>query len=168
MTKKKTQTSDTEQVAAEAIETLETVMKLGAEAATEGYKGAAAHGQDQIDMAKVGYHKAVSYGKNNLDVLSEASALAIAGVEACFGEMADWTGTAMAENLDLMQRMFAVKSPQEFFNVQVEAANKSAKRMIGQTTKISQIATESMTKAYTPIKAHMDEVMETFTATSAT
>ena len=58
--------------------------------------------------------------------------------------------------------MFAVKSPQEFLDIQLEAADKSVTRVVSQTTKMNQIATESMTKACDPIKARMDEAMETF------
>ncbi len=170
MTMKKTTNSDTEQATAEAVETmasigketLDTVMKFGTDAAAEGYKNAAVYGQEQLDMTKTAYDKAISYGKDNMEAMSQASALAIAGAEVCFTEMADYTRTAMAEKLDLMQRMFAVKSPQEFLDIQLEAADKSVTRVVSQTTKMNQIATESMTKACDPIKARMDEAMETF------
>ena len=168
MTTKKT--TDAEQATAEAVETmasigketLDTVMKFGTEAAAEGYKNAAAYGQEQLDVTKTAYDKAIAYGKDNVDAMSEASTMAIAGAEACFTEVADYTRTAMAENLDLMQRMFAVKSPQEFLDIQLEATNKAVTRVVSQSTKMNQIATDSMTKACGPIKARMDEAMETF------
>ena len=170
MTTKKTATPGAQEAASEAMETmagvgketLETVMKIGADAAAEGYRNVSAMSQEQVDMVKTAYDRSLGYGKQNLDAMSEASALAMNGAEACLAEMAETTRTVMAENLDLMQRMFAVKSPQELFEIQIEATNKTVNRAVAQTTKLNQIATDSLTKACAPIRARMDETMETF------
>ncbi len=170
MTTEKTTGSTAQEAAAEAVETiasagretLETVMKLGADTATEGYKNAAVYGRQQADMARSAYDKALSYGRDNVDAMAEASALTIAGAEACLAEMADCTKTAMAENLELMQRAFSVASPRELLDIQIEAGNRSVNLMIAQTTKMNQILTESAAKACVPIKARLDEAMEVF------
>ena len=169
MTAKKTAAS-AQDAASEAMETMagvgketiETAMKVGVEAANEGYKNATAYSREQMEMAKTAYDRSLGYNKENLDAMSEASAVAMAGAEACLTEIADYTRTAMAENLDVMQRLFAVKTPQEFFEIQLEATNKTVNRAVAQTTKLNQIATDSLTKACAPIRARMDETMETF------
>ncbi len=170
MTTRKSTDSTAQAAAVEAVETiasvgketLETVVKIGADAATEGYRNAAAYGRDQADMAHSAYDKTMGYSRDNVDAMSEASALAIAGAEACLAEVADYTKTALAENLELMQRAIAVKSPLELFDIQIEACSRAGNRMITQTTKMNQIATESVTRACAPIKARMDKAMETF------
>ena len=171
MTTKKIANLDAEQATAEVVKTLasvgkeiDTVMKFGNDAAAEGYKNAAAYGQEQRDMTRTAYDKAISYGKDNMEAMSHASALSFVGAEACFTEMANYTRTAVAENLDLMQRLFVAKSPQEFLDIRLEAADKSVTSAANQTTKINQIATESMIKACDPIKTRMDNAMESFLA----
>ncbi len=170
MTTNETIGSNAQNAAAEAAETvanagketLETVIKLGADAATEGYRNAADYGRQQADMARSTCEKVLRYGRDNIDAVSEASALAIAGAEACLTEMADGARTAMAENLALMQRAFAVSSPREFLDIQIEAGNGTINRIIVQTTKINRIAADSVTKASTPLKARLDAAMESF------
>ncbi|HJN22496.1 MAG TPA: phasin family protein, partial [Rhodospirillales bacterium] len=61
-------------------------------------------------------------------------------------------------------RLFVAKSPQEFLDIRLEAADKSVTSAVNQTTKINQIATESMIKACDPIKTRMDNAMESFLA----
>ena len=170
MTTSKTTGSPAQNAAAEAVETvanvgretLETAIRLGAEAATEGYRNAADYGTRQADMARSAYDKAVSHGRDNVDAMSEASALAFAGAEACLAEIADGARTAVAENLALMQRAFSVSSPRELLDIQIEAGNRSINRMIAQTTKINRIAADSATKASAPLKARLDAAMESF------
>ena len=90
MTTNETIGSNAQNAAAEAAETvanagketLETVIKLGADAATEGYRNAADYGRQQADMARSACEKVLRYGRDNIDAVSEASALAIAGAEA--------------------------------------------------------------------------------------
>ena len=151
-----------EKMAAAGKETLETVMKMGADASAENYKNAAAYSKEQIDMAKGGYDKAAVYGKENLEAVSEASTAVAAGFEAYYEDVASYTKTAMAENMEMMQRFFAVKTPQEFMDLQVEAANTAVNRVVSQSTKMNQIATDTVTKAFEPIKDRLDGTVEAF------
>ena len=109
----------------------------------------------QVEMAK-------TVGTANLDALAEASAHAIEGAQACIAEMADYARTSVARNFDLMERLSAVKTPQEFMAIQIEAGKESVNRAVAQTTMINRIVSDSMIKASTPLSARANETVETF------
>lgn len=155
-------TASAEKMATAGKEAFETVMKMGADATAENYKNAAAFSKEQLDMTKKSYGKAAVYGKDNLEAMSEATAVMVAGWEAYYEGVVDYTKTAMAENMDLMQRFFTVKTPQEFMDLQVEATNKAVNRVVTQSTKMGTIAADTMTKAFEPIKDRIDTTVEAF------
>lgn len=151
-----------ETIASVGQETLKTAMNMGADAASEGYKNASAYGKEQMDVAKVGYDKLMSYGKDNIVAVEEASSVAVAGAEAYYEQLVDYTKKATAENMDLLQKAFAVKNPQDFFDLQVEAVNKSVNRVIAQTTKLNKIATDTAVKSFEPVKGRVDGAVDSF------
>lgn len=109
----------------------------------------------QVEMAK-------TVGTANLDALAEASAHAIEGARACIAEMADYARTSVARNFDLMERLSAVKTPQEFMAIQIEEGKESVNRAVAQTTRINRIVSDSMIKASAPLNARANETVETF------
>lgn len=162
--------SKTEKVAAQATEqfanaskkTFESMMKMSADATAESYKNTAAFGEEQIDAAKSGYDRAAGYGKDNLNSYSEASSAIIAGWEAYCEGVVDYAKVAATENIDLVERLCAVKTPQEAMDLQVEAANKAFNRVVTQSTKMNQIAADTMTKSFDPIKGRVNEMVDAF------
>lgn len=143
-------------------ETLKNVMNIGADAAAEGYKNASAYGKEQMDVAKISYDKLMSYGKDNIEAVEAASSVAVAGAEAYYASMVDYTKKAAAENMDLLQKSFAVRNPQELMDLQVEAVNTSVNRVIAQTTRLNKIAADTAVKSFEPIKGRFDGAVESF------
>ena len=113
----------------------------------------AARIEAQIETAR-------TVGAANLGAFAEASALAIDGAQACMAEMADYARNSLASNLDLVERLSAAKSPQEFVAVQIEAGKDSVNRAVAQTTKINRMVGDSVVKASAPLNARAHETME--------
>lgn len=155
-------TEAAEKMAVAGKETLETVMQMGADATAEGCRTAAAFGKEQFDVARDTYDKAAVCGKDNLNAMSESTAAVVAGWDAYCQGVVDYTTMAMAENMELMQRFLAAKTPQEFLDIQVESVNKSVNRVVAQSTKVNQIAADTVTKALEPIKTRVDDTVEAF------
>ena len=109
--------------------------------------------EEQVEMAK-------TVGAANLDALAEASALAIDGAQACIAEMADYARGSVATGFDLVERLSAVKTPQEFVAIQIEAGKESVNRAVAQTTKINRMVGDSVIKASAPLNARANETME--------
>ncbi|MDA0240961.1 MAG: phasin family protein [Proteobacteria bacterium] len=151
-----------ETMAAAGKETFETVLNLSAEAASEGYKTFATAGKEQLETAKAGYDKFVAQSKEGIDAVSAATAASLAGAEAVFDEVSAYTKTATAENVEVVQKAFAAKTPQEFFEIQMEVFNNSFNRVVAQSTKMNEIVADAATKSFEPIKAQMEKSTEAF------
>jgi phasin family protein len=143
-------------------ETFDSMMSMSTKAASDGYKSASTFGKDQLEAAKSGYDKMAAFGKGNFEAVSASSTAALSGVEAIYEEVVDYTKTATAQNVDLMQKFFAVKTPQEFFEVQTEAMNLMVSRSISEGTKLSKLASETMTKFVTPLKARAEGNIDSY------
>jgi len=151
-----------EAMAAVGKETFESVMSMSTKAAADGYKSASAFGKDQLDAAKAGYDKFAAFGKGNFEAVSVASTAALSGVEAYYEEVVDYTKQATAQNVELMQKFFAVKTPQEFFDIQSEALNLMVSRSISESTKLSKLAADTLTKVASPLKARAEGNIDSY------
>ena len=109
--------------------------------------------EQQVEMAK-------TVGAANLDAMAEASAVAIDSAQACIAEMADYARNSVASGFDLVERLSAVKTPQEFVAIQIEAGKDSVNRAVAQTTKINRMVGDSMIRASAPLSARANETME--------
>ena len=151
-----------ETVTAVGKETVEAVIAMSTEAAQEGYKSASSYGKEQLDAAKDGYEKAAAAGKENFDAYTAASAAALAGFEAFYGQMLDYTKRATAENTDIVQKFCAAKTPQEVVELQLEAVNNSVNRVVAQSTELNKITADAVTKTVEPLKTQFDSSVEAF------
>lgn len=169
-TKAKAKTAAATETAAETFETIanvgketvETVISMSSEAAAEGYKNASAYGKESMDAMKDGYDKMAASGKDNLDACTKAYGAAFAGFEAYYNQMLDYTKKAAAQNADIVEKFYAVKTPQDLLDVQFEAMNNAVNRVIAQTTELNKITTDTMSKAIAPIKAQVESSVEAF------
>ena len=151
-----------EAMAAVGKETFESVMSMSTKAAADGYKSASSFGKDQLDAAKAGYDKFAAFGKGNFEAASVASTAALSGVEAYYEEIVDYTTKATAQNVDLMQKFFAVKTPQEFFEVQTEALNTMVSQSISESTKLNKMAADTVAKFVQPLKARAEGNIDSY------
>ncbi len=152
-----------EKIAAAGKETLETAVKTGSETAEKSYRSATAAGKEQIHLASDSYNRALSAGRDNLDAVSEAATAAVSGWEAYCEGLIDCTRTAAASHLDVMQRFFTVKTPQEFLDLQIESTKLAVSRAVDQSTRLNGIAADAMTRTLEPIKRRVDSTVEAFT-----
>jgi len=151
-----------EAMAAVGKETFESVMNMSTKAAADSYKNASALGKDHLNAAKAGYEKFAAFGKGNFEAVSVASNAALSGIEAYYEEVVDYTKKAAAQNVDLMQKFFAVKTPQEFVDVQSEALNYLVSTSISESTKLHKIAADTMTKFVAPLKARAEGNIDSY------
>ncbi len=151
-----------EKLAAAGKETLEAVLKAGAETAETGCRNAAAAGQEHLDLARDVSRRAAAYGKDNLDALAESAAAVMSGWEACCAGLVDDARAAMAGHLDAMQRLGAARTPQEFLDVQIEAVNRSVTCALDQSTRLHRTAADTTARALDPVRRRVESAVETF------
>jgi phasin family protein len=160
---KATAANDTaETIANVGKETIESVVFMSAQAAAEGYKNAAQFGKEQLDATRTGYEKFAAYGKGNLDAYSAASAAAIAGFEAYYEHLVDYSKKAVAQNMEMVQKFYAAKTPQDALDLQFEAMNTFVNRVINEGTQFNKLAADTMTKFVQPLKDRMEGNVDAF------
>ena len=152
-----------EKLAAAVQETLDAAIDLGAEAAAEGRETAAGWRNEQLDLAKDGYGKLVAQGKANLEAVTAASETAVAGTEAFMEALGRDTRAQFAENTEYLRKLFAVGTPGEWMELQMEAATKTVEHTVIQATRLGEIAIETAQKSAQPLKARMEETAEAWT-----
>ncbi len=143
-------------------ETIESVVFMSAQAAAEGYKNAAQFGKEQLDATKSGYEKFAAYGKGNLEAYSAASSAMIAGMEAYYEHLVDYSKKAVAQNMEMVQKFTAVKTPQEALDFQFEAMNTFVNRVISESTQFNKLAADTVTKFVQPLKDRMEGNVDAF------
>jgi len=151
-----------ETIAAVGKETLESVVFMSAQAAAESYKNAAQFSKEQLDATKTGYEKFAAYGKGNLEAYSAASAAMIAGFEAYYEHLVDYSKNAVAQNMEMVQKLYTAKTPQDALDLQFEAVNTMVNRVISEGTKFNKLAADTMTKFVQPLKDRMEGNVDAF------
>ena len=119
-------------------------------------------GSETLDKVEDGYKKAAYEGQANLDAGLKASEAVVTGMGAFTQQVLDYTKSAFAENMDVMQKAFTVKQPQDLVELQIEAANKSVNRVVTQATKLNEIAADTAAKTIEPLKTQIEKAAENF------
>ena len=115
-----------------------------------------------MDATKAAYAKWMTVGKDNLDAMQTATNAAVAGIEAYYSQLVDYNKKATAESMDVLQKSLAAKTPQEFVELQLDAANKTLNRVIAQSTKLNKLAADTAEKTYEPVKGRVETVVDSF------
>lgn len=142
-------------------ETMETALKTGVEAAAEGYEKMVAFGKGQIENSAEGYRKAAVLGKENLETFNAVAEAMSAGMEAYSAEFVKSVREATEQNLAFVNKALAVKTPQEFAALQVEAMTKGLDAALARSVELNKITTATMARCVGPLKARFDRAVET-------
>jgi phasin family protein len=73
------------------------------------------------------------------------------------------TRAQFAENAEYLRKLFAVRTPQDWMELQIQTATKTVERSVIQATRLGEIATETAQKGAQPLKARMEETAEAWT-----
>lgn len=149
-------------VAAAGKETVETVVKVGTDAAARGYEKAFTMGQEQIDAAVKGYDQMTTAGRDNMDALVAAGSAASKGFEAINAEVVDYTKGTMAEHMETFSQVVAAKTPQDAFELQSAFAKSAFEAWVARSTKVSELGVKIASEAGAPVNARFHAAMESF------
>jgi len=152
----------TEEYTAKGVEAVETAIAMGEDAVKEGMYKADAFAKDQTAAFQSGYAQAATYAAENLDAAFSAAKEANQGWNTYAQQVMDYTKKAFAENMTMAEKFAAAKTPEEFANLQSEAANKAANRFSGQATKLNDIAQKTAAKTVEPLKAQAEKNIKAF------
>lgn len=149
-------------------DTFETALKTGKDAAEKAYKASAdtmvknvdkayAATKDQVAKAwpeaapKI--EEAAELGKKNLHAAMAAGEIAKKGFEAIAEEVATANQDTVDETLENTKALFAVKSYQEWVELQTKFSRGAFDKAVANTTKLSELAMKVANEVVEPIQA---------------
>ena len=148
-------------------ESAEAAIKAGTEAASEAFGTAAALGESQFRKSSEGYKAATRFGKENLASMNAVASALTAGMEAYGEKVAGYAKAATSDNLELMGRFMAAKSPEEVATLQMEALTRSIDRAVSQSVELNRIVADAWVRSAAPMKARFDAAMQAVSKTFA-
>lgn len=153
-----------EAVASKQKETIEAAVKVGTEAMGKGYEQAYSMTKDQFEkaneMAFKSYDEIADFGKENVEAVVASSNIVAKGAEVIGKEVAAFAQAAAESNMAIAQKMFTVKNPQEFFDLQSQWAKQSFDALLGETTKLQDLSTKIANESSAPISARVNAAVE--------
>lgn len=172
-TKKKTTANKAQTVEAAmnvGQETLETVVKAGAEAASQGVEKAVAMSQEHVAAAInagaeafKGYEDVVSYGKDSVDAVMKSNAIFVKGVQDINSAIFGLAQATLEDSVTATQKILGCKSAKDVMDAQVELAQTSYAKAVQDSRRISDLSVKLAEEASKPITKQVNKTVEKFT-----
>jgi len=170
-TKKTTKATTVKPVESAVIagkEAVETAVKAGTEAATQGFEKAVAVSKEQVEAAAKagadafkGYEDVVTYNRNNMEALLKVSAIWAKGVQDINNELTVLANTSMEQGVSATKQMMNCKTVEEVVAVQSDLAKTSYDKAVVEGRKISDMGIKLAETAAQPLAARVNETVAT-------
>ena len=173
MTTKKTTRTATPVDAAVAAgkETLENVTKITQETTQKNFEQAVSVTKENMDKASEaafkGYDQYASVAKGHYDAVAKSFDILHKGFEDVSKAWYAYTRTSVDAGVDFSKKVMGAKSVNEVVDLQNEYAKTSFDSFVAESTKLSEMTVKTANEAIEPIKARVDETVETFSKAAA-
>ena len=150
-------------------ETLETVFKVGAEAASEGVEKAISMSQEHVAAISAGadafkgYEDVVSYGKDNVDAVMKSNAIFVKGVQDINKALFGLVQASLEESVTATQKIFGCKTAKEAMDTQAALARAGYAKAVQDSRKITDLSVKVAEEASQPITKQVNATVEKFT-----
>jgi phasin family protein len=153
-----------EDLAAQAKETVETVMKASQEATQKGYEQAMAMTREHMEKANrqlfQGFDEMTKLQKENVDAFVQASTVVARAFEDMGKAYMAYAQAAADMSLATGKAMLGAKTLHEVVDLQNEFAKTSFDSLLAETTKLSELSLKAANEAMEPIQARVNVAME--------
>lgn len=143
-----------------AEETVETVVKAGAENATKSFEKAMNVTQEKVDAAMKSFSDFSDLTRDNIDAFVSAGTVAAKGVEAVNVEIMAMSKRSMEDAAAAAKALSSAKTAKDFFELQSDLMRSSWDAMVTETTKIGEIMTQYSKDASAPISDRVTVAVE--------
>jgi phasin family protein len=163
-----------EDVVAVQKESIETVVRAGADAATKGVDKAVAMTKEQVEAAvKAGavafknYEDMLQFGKENVEAVVQTGSIVVKGVQNLSHSLVTLAQASMDEQVAAGKALIGAKSLKEVIDLSSTMAKTSFEKMMAESTKLTQISTKLAEEAFLPISSRVSAAVEKFFKTAA-
>jgi phasin family protein len=141
-------------------ETVEQVVKAGADAAAKGYEKAAAMNKENLDAAARSYDEFAAFGKENVDAVMAAGNAATKGFEAISGEVMALTRGTFEDGVAAGKAVMGARTYHEAMELQSNFAQASMQRFLDTTTRLGEMSIKLTNDAFEPVNARVNAAVE--------
>lgn len=163
---KPTATKSIEDVAAQAKETMEGIVKASQEQASKQFEQTIALTKEQVEKASrqlfQSYDELASFNKQNLDAVVQSGNIVAKGVEDIGKAFYAYTQTALEQAASVGKALLGVKTVRELVDVQAEAAKSNFDAMVAESTKLTGMSVKVANEAFAPLNARVNAAVEKF------
>ncbi len=155
-----------QQTAAQATQTVETLVKGAHEATQKGYEQALALTKENLTKANdqlfKGYDDMTKTGKENVDAFVQASTVFARAVEDMSKAVFAYTQASVDMSVSTGKALLTAKSLREVVDLQNEFARTSFDSLLAEATKLSELSVKAANQALEPIQARVNATVATF------
>lgn len=172
-TAKKATAADTLTALDEAVavskQTVENVVKAGADAASKGYEKAVALSKEQMDAAvKAGdgalkrYEDVLSFQKDTLDAFVASSTILVKGWQDVTKAMIGFAQASVDDGIAHSKTVTGVKSVHELIELNQGFAKTSMDKAVTETSKLSEMSMALLKDASAPLSGRFEVALDKF------
>jgi phasin family protein len=156
-----------EDVVAVQKETIETVVRAGADAATKGVDKAVAMTKEQVEAAvKAGqlafknYEDMLQFGKENVEAMVKSGSIVAKGVQDLSQSLVVLAQMSIDEQVAVGKAMIGAKSIKEVLDLSSAVAKSNFDKLLSEGSKLSQVSTKLAEEAISPLTARVSAAAE--------
>lgn len=146
-------------------ETLEQMTKIGQEAAQKNLEQAITMAKDNVEKASQtmfkGYDQFNTLAQGNYEAVTKSFGIISKGFEDVSKAWADYTKVSVDTTMAFGKQVLGTKSLNEFVDLQNTFTKSAFDSFVAESTKISEMSVKTASEAIEPIKARVDEAVET-------
>jgi len=159
-------TETLEAAAAAQQKQIESAVKAGAEAFTQGYEKAYTTAKTQMDkfseMAFKNYDELADFNKDTIEAVVESSNIVAKGVENFGQEIAAYAQTTTEKNIEAAKKMFAAKNVQDAMDLQAAWAKTVMDSFFAESAKLQDMSMKLGNAAAKPLSKQVNVAVEKF------
>ena len=173
MTAKKTEKTATPVDAAvnAGKETMEKFTKVSQEAAQKNVDAAVVATKENVEKASAAFFKGFDQFTNlaqaNVDAMSKSMDVMTKGMESASKTWFAFTQTTVDASVDFGKQVMGAKSVNEIVDLQNTYAKTTFDGMVAESSKVSEMAVKTANEAFAPLKAQLEETVETMVKPAA-
>lgn len=143
-----------------AEDTVETVIKAGAENANKSFEKAMSETQEKVETAMKSFSDFSDLARENVDAFVNAGTAAAKGAEALNAEIMAMSKRSMDEAAAATKSLSTAKTAKDFFELQSDLMRSSWDTMVSETTKMGEMLTQYSKDVSAPINDRVTDTVE--------
>ena len=173
-----TPAADTEKQIVEVVavhqETLEKVVKAGAEVAANGVDKALALTKDHVEAAVKagadafkGYEDILQFGKENVEAMVKSSSIVARGVQDLSKTFVTLAQESIEESVAAGKALIGAKTLKEVIDLSSSLAKVGFDKLVAEGSRLSQLSTKLAEEAFAPLHGRVDAAVQKLTKRAA-